>query len=240
MIRYDIRIDEFFRQGQTYLFRFNFEGSVNGEPLLSMQKGVAGFFTEQELAAGQGIVHTKLDLLPQPGILPSDWRELVPLAIEAYDEKQVDAIYLADLGTAFGELFQNLNLRRPYTLPEGNLKLVDRVIELDPRGGRYGLGQIRAEMDIHPDDWFLTCHFCDDNVMPGTLMYECCMHTLRIYLLRIGWVGEEGTTWCEPIPGVDSGLKCRGRSSTRPRPSPTKSVSRNSGTVQSRLRSLTR
>ena len=66
-------------------------------------------------------------------------------------------------------------------------------------------------MDISPEDWFLTCHFCDDNVMPGTLMYECCMHTLRIFLLRMGWVGEEGTTWCEPIPGVDSGLKCRGQ-----------------------------
>ncbi len=77
-------------------------------------------------------------------------------------------------------------------MPGGYLKLVDRVIELDPQGGRYGLGQIRAEMDIHPDDWFLTCHFCDDNVMPGTLMYECCMHTLRIYLLRMGWVGEDG------------------------------------------------
>ncbi|MBE0501946.1 MAG: type I polyketide synthase, partial [Desulfuromonadales bacterium] len=211
VIRYDIKIDEFFRQDQTYLFRFNFEGSVNGEPLLSMQKGVAGFFTEQELAAGQGIVHTRLDLLPQPGVRPSDWRELAPLTIESYDKQQVDAIYAGDLGAAFGELFQNLDLQNPYTLPGGRLKLVDRVIELNPRGGRYGLGQIRAEMDIDPDDWFLTCHFCDDNVMPGTLMYECCMHTLRIYLLRMGWIGAEGETWCEPIPGIDSGLKCRGQ-----------------------------
>jgi 3-hydroxymyristoyl/3-hydroxydecanoyl-(acyl carrier protein) dehydratase len=176
-----------------------------------MQNGCAGFFTEQELAAGQGIVHTKLDLMPQPGIKPDDWRDLVPLAVEAYDEAQVDAIYAGDLGAAFGELFTGLNLAKPYTLPGGYLKLVDRVIELDPQGGRYGLGQIRAEMDISPEDWFLTCHFCDDNVMPGTLMYECCMHTLRIYLLRMGWVGEDGTTWCEPVPGVDSGLKCRGQ-----------------------------
>ncbi len=211
VIRYDIRIDHFFRQDQTYLFRFNFEGTVNGEPLLSMQNGCAGFFTEQELAAGQGIVHTKLDLMPQPGIKPDDWRELAPLAVEAYDAAQVDAIYRGDLVAAFGEHFAALPLAKPYTLPEGHLKLVDRVIELDPQGGRYGLGQIRAEMDIAPDDWFLTCHFCDDNVMPGTLMYECCMHTLRIYLLRMGWVGEEDKTWCEPVPGVDSGLKCRGQ-----------------------------
>ncbi|MDT8443758.1 MAG: beta-ketoacyl synthase N-terminal-like domain-containing protein, partial [Desulfuromonadales bacterium] len=211
VIRYDIKIEHFFRQDQTYLFRFNFEGTVNGEPLLSMQNGCAGFFTEQELAAGKGIVHTRLDLLPQPGIRPDDWRDLAPMAVESYDAAQVDAIYAGDLGAAFGELFANLSLDKPYTLPGGYLKLVDRVIELDPQGGRYGLGQIRAEMDIHADDWFLTCHFCDDNVMPGTLMYECCMHTLRIYLLRMGWVGETGTTWCEPVPGINSGLKCRGQ-----------------------------
>jgi 3-hydroxymyristoyl/3-hydroxydecanoyl-(acyl carrier protein) dehydratase len=27
----------------------------------------------------------------------------------------------------------------------------------------------------------------------------------------MGWIGEEGSTWCEPVPGVDSGLKCRGQ-----------------------------
>jgi len=51
----------------------------------------------------------------------------------------------------------------------------------------------------------------DDRVMPGTLMYECCMHTLRIYLLRMGWVAESaGSVW-EPLPGVASKLCCRGQ-----------------------------
>ena len=209
-IHYDIRIEEFFRQDQTYLFRFNFEGTVNGEPLLSMRDGCAGFFTAEDLAAGQGIVHTKLDLMPQPGVLPSDWRELVPLDVESYSDQQIESLYAGDLAGCFGSKFAALPFI-PYTLPGKMLKLVDRVIKLDPTGGRYGLGQITAEMDIHPDDWFLTCHFVDDQVMPGTLMYECCMHTLRIYLLRMGWIGEEGQTWCEPVPGVASGLKCRGQ-----------------------------
>src|SRR5213076_2816163 len=52
IIRYDIHIDHFFRQDQTYLFRFRFEGTVDGESLLSMTNGVAGFFTVAELAAG--------------------------------------------------------------------------------------------------------------------------------------------------------------------------------------------
>jgi hypothetical protein len=49
--RYDIRINEFFRQDQTYLFRFS-RGTVNGEPLLSMQKGSLVF--SAALAAGRG------------------------------------------------------------------------------------------------------------------------------------------------------------------------------------------
>ena len=47
--------------------------------------------------------------------------------------------------------------------------------------------------------------------MPGTLMYECCLHTLRIYLMRLGWVGEQDEVGCEPVPGVASQLKCRGQ-----------------------------
>ncbi len=210
-IRYDIHIDRFFRQDQTYLFRFHFEATVNGEPLLSMRDGCAGFFSAAELSAGKGIVHTRLDLLPQPGRLPDGWRELVPMKVESYSDEQVAALYRGDLEVCFGPAFAHLPLTKPYTLPGGNLKLVDRVIKIDPKGGRYGLGQITAEMDIQPDAWFLTCHFVDDRVMPGTLMYECCMHTLRIYLLRMGWIGESGTTWCEPVPGVNSGLKCRGQ-----------------------------
>jgi acyl transferase domain-containing protein len=42
-IRYDIRIDGFFEQGDTRLFRFNFDASVEGKPLLTMRDGCAGF-----------------------------------------------------------------------------------------------------------------------------------------------------------------------------------------------------
>ncbi|SNB46801.1 beta-ketoacyl synthase N-terminal-like domain-containing protein [Geobacter sp. DSM 9736] len=210
-ISYDIRIESFFRQDSTYLFRFNFEGTVNGEPLLTMRDGCAGFFTEAELAAGKGIVHTKLDLLPRPGIRPDDWRQPVPMGVESYDASQLEALRRGDLAGCFGALFAGLPLHAPLTIPGGRMKLVDRVVHLDPTGGRFGLGLVRAEADIDPAAWFLTCHFVDDQVMPGTLMYECCLHTLRIYLLRMGWIGEAAETACEPVPGVASQLKCRGQ-----------------------------
>lgn len=211
VIRYDIHIDRFFRQGETHLFRFRFEGTVNGEPLLTMKDGCAGFFTAEALAAGRGLVQTGLDLRPTTGVEPDDRPELPPMGVEAYDERQVNTLRRGDLAGCFGPAFAGLGLSEPMRLPSGRLKLVDRVPHLDPRGGRYGIGLIRAEADIRPDDWFLTCHFVDDRVMPGTLMYEGCLHTLRIYLLRLGWVGEQERIACEPVPGVTSRLKCRGQ-----------------------------
>jgi acyl transferase domain-containing protein/3-hydroxymyristoyl/3-hydroxydecanoyl-(acyl carrier protein) dehydratase len=211
VIRYEIHIDSFFRQGNTYLFRFHFEGTVNGEPLLSMRDGCAGFFTEAELNAGKGIVQTELDRRPMPGVRPDDWHNLVPMRMEAYDAGQIDALRAGDLAGCFGDAFAHLNVADPLTIPGGQMKLLDRVVQLDPRGGRFGLGLIRAELDIHPDDWFLTCHFIDDQVMPGTLMYECCLHTLRVFLLRMGWIAKNDGSGFEPVPGVASRLKCRGQ-----------------------------
>ncbi len=211
VIRYEIHIDNFFRQGTTPLFRFRFEGTVNGEPLLTMRDGCAGFFTEAELNAGKGIVQTELDRQPRPGVRPGDWEELVPMAVQTFDERQIDALRAGDLVGCFGPAFAHLNLNHPLTIPGGTMKLVDRVVHLDPQGGRFGLGLIRAEADIHPDDWFITCHFIDDQVMPGTLMYECCLHTLRIFLLRLGWIVENDGSAFEPIAGIASRLKCRGQ-----------------------------
>ncbi|HTU19488.1 MAG TPA: hypothetical protein VMG10_15615, partial [Gemmataceae bacterium] len=211
IIRYDIRIERFFRQGDTFLFKFHFDGSVDGEPLLTMKNGCAGFFTAAELAAGKGIVQTALDTRARPGIQPDDAADLPPIGKESYSALQLDALRAGDAEGCFGSRFAGRRLPEGLRLPSGRMKLVDRVTHLDPKGGRFGIGIIRAEADINPQAWFLTCHFVDDQVMPGTLMYECCLHTLRIYLLRLGWIAEADQVVCEPVPGVASVLKCRGQ-----------------------------
>jgi len=211
MIHYDIHIDRFFRQSDTWLFRFRFKATVDGQPFLTMSDGCAGFFTAAELAGGKGVVRTSIDLKPMPGKRPADWEDFVALSVESYSEAQLEALRAGDLAGCFGAQFANLSLARPMTLPGGRMKLVHRISLLDPRGGRFGMGLVRGEADIHPDDWFLTCHFVDDRVMPGTLMFECCLHTLRVFLLRLGWVVEENSAVLEPMPGVVSQLKCRGQ-----------------------------
>jgi acyl transferase domain-containing protein/3-hydroxymyristoyl/3-hydroxydecanoyl-(acyl carrier protein) dehydratase len=222
---YDIHIDRFVKQGNSWLFHFWFDGRVvkggtpggfplgppPGEKFITMRNGVAGFFTAEALAAGKGVVQTTLDKQARPGKKSEDWRDLVPLEPAALDASQVDALRAGDLVRAFGSHFAKLNVRRPATIPGGKLRLVDRVPLIDPRGGRFGIGFVRAEFDIDPKAWFLTCHFVDDMVMPGTLMYECCLHTLRVLLMRLGWIGEADQIAHEPVPGVNSRLKCRGQ-----------------------------
>ena len=212
-IHYDINIERFAQNGDIWLFFFNYEATVNGRPLLSMKKGCAGFFTQEELAKGKGVVLTAEEQAPAQGKAPEGWKPPAPFAAEkeSYNDAQLDALHRGDYAGCFGPAFAGLPLSKPVGLPAGRMRLVDRILELSPRGGRYGLGQIQGEMDIHPGDWHLVCHFIDDNVMPGTLMYECCLHTFRALLLRLGWVAEEGSCWYEPVPGVTSRLECRGQ-----------------------------
>ncbi|GAB6094934.1 hypothetical protein JCM14469_11860 [Desulfatiferula olefinivorans] len=213
-IRYVIDIDRFIHQGETYLFFFRFNGYIGDRHIISMRNGCAGFFTEKEVKDSGGIILTAEETARVPGVLAADWKDLTSFfhSGETYSltDNQVDALRRGDAEGAFGPLFKSRRISPSMVIPGGRMKLVDRVLEIDPAGGRYGLGSIRAQADIHPDDWFLTCHFVDDMVMPGTLMYECCMHTLRIFTMRMGWITDLTDVVCEPIPNVKSVLKCRG------------------------------
>jgi acyl transferase domain-containing protein/3-hydroxymyristoyl/3-hydroxydecanoyl-(acyl carrier protein) dehydratase len=217
-IRYDIRIDRFLRQGDTWLFFFRFDGTIDGREMITMFDGCAGFFSADQLAAGAGIVPRASATSPStPRVLPftgvEPFRALVPRATGSFSDAQVDALRSGDLEAAFGDAFAGKTLAPLLRLPGGRMRLVDRIVSLDTAGGPEGKGEVVGEADIAPDAWFLTCHFKDDAVMPGTLMYECCLHTLRVLLLRLGWIscGTSIDLHYAPVVGVASELKCRGQ-----------------------------
>jgi 3-oxoacyl-(acyl-carrier-protein) synthase/3-hydroxymyristoyl/3-hydroxydecanoyl-(acyl carrier protein) dehydratase len=209
-IRYVIHIDRFVRQQDTWLFFFRFEGTIDGAPLISMRDGCAGFFTPEEVRRSGGIVLTEAERRPQPGKLPENWQPPVPMEPTALSDTQVEALRRGDLHAAFGGSFQGVTLSENLRLPGGRMHLIDRVRRLDPRGGRFGIGTIEAEADIAGDEWFLTCHFVDDKVMPGTLMYQCCEQTLRVFLQRLGWIAEDAGPAYQPVYNIEAVLKCRG------------------------------
>ena len=207
-IEYHIVIDRFLKQGEVYLFFFHYEGYIDNALFISMRDGCAGFFTPLEVENSGGIILKKEETVMDKRFL--DFQFPVQVQTEQYTENQVESLRRGDLGTCFGSMFNDLILGKKLRLPGGRMHLIDRVIAFDPTGGRFGLGIIIAEADIHPDDWFLTCHFVDDKVMPGTLMYECCAHALRIFTQRVGWISLRDDVHYDIIPGMESDLKCRG------------------------------
>lgn len=211
VLSYDIRIERFFRQGQTHLFRFNFEASCDGSPLLSMHNGCAGFFSHEELEDGRGLVRP-LDG-PLPDMAPPA-APLAPMPMQPLSSNQIQCLRQGEL-SALGPGFEALELPNPLTLPQDKLALLADLPRLDLKGGHYGYGFAEGRMEIAPDAWHLQCHFCDDPVMPGTLMYEACLHTLRLFMLRFGWVGSKDQCHFDVIPQQPIQLRCRGQVTAR-------------------------
>ena len=89
------------------------------------------------------------------------------------------------LQCAHGELFGADSAR----LPLPNMLMTDRITLITNEGGKYGKGEIRAELDIHPDLWFFKCHFESDPVMPGCLGLDALWQLVGFFLV---WGGSPG------------------------------------------------
>lgn len=74
-------------------------------------------------------------------------------------------------------------------LPKPNMLMVDRIAHISHSGGEFGKGEIVAELDIHPDLWFFSCHFPGDPVMPGCLGLDAMWQLVGFYL---AWRGNPG------------------------------------------------
>lgn len=84
-----------------------------------------------------------------------------------------------------GEMFGPGNAQ----LPLPNMLMINRISHISADGGRFGKGLIIAELDIHPDLWFFSCHFPGDPVMPGCLGLDALWQLVGFYL---GWLGNKG------------------------------------------------
>jgi len=89
------------------------------------------------------------------------------------------------LDCAHGKLFGPTNGRLP--LPD--MLMTDRVTLITDEGGKYGKGEIKAELDINPDLWFFKCHFESDPVMPGCLGLDALWQLVGFHLV---WLGLQG------------------------------------------------
>ena len=89
------------------------------------------------------------------------------------------------IASGHGELFGPTNGR----LPKPNMLMLDRITLISDEGGKYGKGEIQAELDINPDLWFFDCHFEGDPVMPGCLGLDAMWQLVGFHLV---WQGLQG------------------------------------------------
>lgn len=106
-------------------------------------------------------------------------------ATESTTVRQNSFSYEELIQCAHGEIFGPTNGR----LPLPNMLMTDRITHISESGGKYGKGEIKAELDINPDLWFFQCHFEGDPVMPGCLGLDAMWQLVGFYLV---WLGLEG------------------------------------------------
>ncbi len=80
---------------------------------------------------------------------------------------------------AHGKMFGPDNGR----LPLPNMLMTDRISLITTEGGKYGKGEIKAELDIRPDLWFFGAHFEGDPVMPGCLGLDALWQLVGFFLV---------------------------------------------------------
>ena len=102
----------------------------------------------------------------------------VPLERNSFD-------YADLLECGHGRLFGPGNARLP--LPP--MLMMDRILKITKDGGKYGKGEIIAELDIKPNLWFFNCHFETDPVMPGCLGLDAMWQLVGFFL---GWLKAPG------------------------------------------------
>ncbi|HNP35300.1 MAG TPA: 3-hydroxyacyl-[acyl-carrier-protein] dehydratase FabA [Woeseiaceae bacterium] len=94
-----------------------------------------------------------------------------------------------------GEFFGMANGKLP--LPP--MLMLDRITLVTSDTGKFGKGEIKAELDIKPDLWFFDCHFDGDPVMPGCLGLDAMWQLVGFHLVWSGLLGRGRALGCGKV-----------------------------------------
>jgi acyl transferase domain-containing protein/3-hydroxymyristoyl/3-hydroxydecanoyl-(acyl carrier protein) dehydratase len=208
-LRYEIHVDGHAEHDGVRLFFFHYDCSVGDRVRMTVRSGQAGFFTDDELADTGGL-HWEPTRdppsgpPPEPPVAVPDRRRFGPEAVRAFaDGRPADCF-----GPAW--TLTRAHVRSP-RIETGRMLLLDTVVDIDPTGGPWGRGYLRAETAVTPDDWYFPGHFTNDPCMPGTLMFQGGLQAMAFYLAALGYTIERDGWRFEPVPDETVVLRCRGQ-----------------------------
>ena len=209
-LRYDISIDSFVKSGNNLLFFFSYNCYVQDRLVLIMSGGCAGFFKDEELKGGQGVIYKAKELEIRRNAKKKHFTPLLNTKKTSFSKEDLRHLINGDIEKCFEDESYFANGRNPsLCLPPEKILMMDRITSVDLTGGAYGLGYIVAEKDLHPDDWYFPCHFRDDEVMAGSLQAEGGGNLLRFYMLMLGLQRLTKDARYQPVFDMPQKVRCR-------------------------------
>jgi PfaB family protein len=210
-LRYDIKINAFARNGDNLLFFFSYDCFVGDKMVLKMTGGCAGFFSDEQLAQGKGVIYSTKETQQRQQIQKQQFEPLLICNKTSFDRTDLLHLTTGNLAACFGKHYRQNQRNSSLRLPGSNFLMLDRIASVEPTGGAWGLGLIVGEKDLQPEDWYFPCHFKDDQVMAGSLMAEGCGQLLQFYMLYLGLQTCTIDARFQPIPGLGQVVRCRGQ-----------------------------
>ncbi len=210
-LRYDIHVDGHAAHDAVRLFFFHYDCvDQNNRPRLEVRGGQAGFFTDAELDDSDGILWS-----PETGEHDATARLDAPKVVGSKRSFNADDILAFAKGDVFGCFGSGFELGKTHTdtprIAPPPMLFFHEVTDLDPAGGPWKRGYLKARWAVSPDDWFFQGHFKNDHCMPGTLMFEGCLQALGFYLTSLGYTLKRDGWRFEPVPDSPIPMRCRGQ-----------------------------
>ena len=209
-LRYDISINSFVNNGENLLFFFSYRCYVQDRLVLKMDGGCAGFFGDDQLEDGKGVVYANSEIEARKNAERKYFTPLLNTTKTAFSKEDLQHLINGDIEKCFGDVSYYANGRNPsLVIPPEKILMLDRITSVDITGGAYGLGYIIAEKDLHPDDWYFPCHFRDDEVLAGSLQAEGGGNLLRFFMLMLGLQRMTKDARFQPVFDLKQKVRCR-------------------------------
>jgi len=209
-LHYDISINSFVKNGDNLLFFFSYECFVQDRLVLKMDGGCAGFFADNQLVDGAGVVYANSEIEARKNAKRNYFTPLLNTAKTAFSKEDLQHLINGDIEICFDDISYFANGRNPsLRIPPEKILMLDRITSVDVTGGSYGLGYIIAEKDLHPDDWYFPCHFRDDEVLAGSLQAEGGGNLLRFFMMMLGLQRMTKDARFQPLFGIGQKVRCR-------------------------------
>ncbi|PKH01224.1 3-hydroxyacyl-[acyl-carrier-protein] dehydratase FabA [Psychromonas sp. MB-3u-54] len=210
-LRYEIYIDSYAKNGEQLLFFFHYDCFVGDKKVLIMRNGCAGFFTDEELADGKGVIHNDQDKAQFTKAEKSYFQPLINNQRSQYGVEEMLKLVDGDISGCFGPEYDQHGRNPSLKFSSKKFLMIERITKIDPQGGHWGLGLLEGQKDLEPDHWYFPCHFKGDQVMAGSLMSEGCGQMAMFLMLWLGMNSNVNNARFQPMPGEAQTVRCRGQ-----------------------------